>query len=41
LPPNCVYAEYGGLTYRNCSDVWYQPQYEDSGVHYVVVSRPY
>jgi hypothetical protein len=41
LPPNCVYADYGGLAYRRCGDVWYQPNYEDSRVHYVVVKQPY
>jgi hypothetical protein len=41
VPQNCVHAEYGGLTYRRCGDIWYQPQYENSGVRYVVVNRPY
>jgi len=41
VPANCVYDGYGGLTYRKCGDIWYQPQYEDSGVRYVVVKRPY
>jgi hypothetical protein len=41
LPTNCVYETYGGLTYRRCGDIWYKSQYEDSGVRYVVVKRPY
>jgi hypothetical protein len=41
VPTNCVYEEHGGLTYRRCGDVWYQPTYEDAGVRYVVVNRPY
>jgi hypothetical protein len=41
VPPNCIYEEYGGLTYRRCGDVWYQPSYEDAGIRYVVVKQPY
>ena len=41
VPPNCVHEAYGGLTYRRCGDVWYRPSYEDAGVRYVVVKRPY
>ena len=41
VPANCVYQEYSGLTYRRCGDIWYQPQYEDFGIRYVVVNRPF
>ena len=41
VPPNYLYEEYGGLTYRRCGDVWYQPRYEDVGVRFVVVKRPH
>jgi hypothetical protein len=41
VAPDCVHEQYGGLTYRRCGDVWYQPQYEDVGIRYVVVRRPY
>src|SRR5262245_54634739 len=39
--PDCVHEQHNGLTYRRCDDVWYQPLYEDAGVRYVVVRRPY
>jgi hypothetical protein len=41
LPPNCVHEVYGGVTYRRCDDVWYEPRYEDVGIRYVVVERPF
>jgi hypothetical protein len=41
VPTNCVYEEYNGVTYRRCGDVWYEPRYEDVGVRYVVVERPF
>ena len=41
LPPNCLHADYGGLAYRRCGDIWYQPQHDDFRIHYVVVKRLY
>jgi hypothetical protein len=41
VAPDCVHEQFNGLTYRRCDDVWYQPLYEDAGVRYVVVRRPY
>lgn len=41
VPTDCVYEQLGGLTYRRCGDVWYEPRYEDAGVRYVVVERPF
>lgn len=41
VPPDCVYEEHGHLQYRRCGDVWYQPLYEDAGIRFVVVKRPY
>jgi hypothetical protein len=41
LPSNCVVTNYGGVVYRQCGNTWYQQQYRNSGVAYVVVRRPY
>ena len=40
VPPSCVPQMVGDVTYQQCGDVWYQPQYAGSNVQYVVVSPP-
>jgi YHS domain-containing protein len=40
LPPSCVSSLYGGLTYYNCNDVWYQAQFQGDNVTYIVVEKP-
>ena len=41
VPSNCVYEVHGGVQYRRCGDVWYQPLYEDVGIRYIVIERPF
>lgn len=41
LPPSCSPpVTLNGLTYQNCGNVWYQPQYAGTQVTYVVVNPP-
>jgi hypothetical protein len=40
LPAGCPPYPYGGYTYYNCNNVWYQPQYSGSSVNYVVINDP-
>lgn len=40
LPPSCYNGFYGGYTYYNCGNVWYQPAYSGDQVTYVVVEQP-
>ena len=40
LPPACAVTVLNGITYQNCGGVWYQPQYMDTSVQYVVVNAP-
>jgi hypothetical protein len=40
LPPSCSAVIVNGLTYQQCSGVWYQPQYSGSSVQYVVINQP-
>jgi hypothetical protein len=40
LPPACSSVIIGGLTYRDCSGVWYAPRYSGSDVVYVDVGDP-
>lgn len=40
LPSSCVTVFRGDMTYFQCGNVWYKPQYLGSGVTYVVVAPP-
>jgi hypothetical protein len=40
LPGDCPSTLVNGVTYFDCSDVWYQPHYVGSGVTYVLVAAP-
>ncbi|WP_432724068.1 hypothetical protein R0381_000622 [Jeongeupia wiesaeckerbachi] len=40
LPPNCAPYAYSGVTYQQCGNTWYQPQYSGTTVQYVVVNPP-
>ena len=39
-PANCVPVNQGGVTYQQCGNTWYEPQYVGNQVQYVVVSPP-
>jgi hypothetical protein len=41
LPPSCTVVVANGFSYRQCGDVWYQPQLTGSSTTYVVVNPPY
>jgi hypothetical protein len=30
----------GDVTYFSCNNIWYRPQYQSSGVTYVIVNPP-
>lgn len=40
LPPNCPKVVRGSMTYFSCNQIWYLPQYQSSGVTYVIVNPP-
>lgn len=42
-PPStgCVTTIANGISYTQCGNTWYQPQYQGSQVSYVVVNPPY
>ncbi len=40
LPSSCVSTVVNGITYVQCGDAWYRPQFSGSGTTYVVVSPP-
>jgi hypothetical protein len=40
LPPSCSTVVTGGVTYEQCGETWYQPQYIGTEVQYVVVTPP-
>ena len=40
LPGGCETVVSGNIYYRNCSGVWYAPQYQGTQVVYVVVQGP-
>ncbi|WP_028454968.1 hypothetical protein [Chitinilyticum litopenaei] len=40
VPPNCVPVVYANITYQQCGNTWYQPQYQGSNVTYIVVNPP-
>ncbi len=40
LPPSCTSVTSGGVTYQQCGDTWYRPQYSGTQLSYVVVNPP-
>lgn len=41
LPPQCSAVMVGNVTYQQCGNSWYQPQYSGSQINYVVVNPPH
>lgn len=40
LPQTCTLTTVNGVTYENCNNVWYRPEYVGTTVQYVVVEAP-
>ncbi|MAN12734.1 MAG: DUF6515 family protein [Pseudomonadota bacterium] len=40
VPPSCTTTVVNGISYSQCGNTWYQPQYVGSSVQYVVVNPP-
>jgi len=40
VPPDCSTVIVNGISYSQCGNTWYQPQYAGSSVQYVVVNPP-
>lgn len=40
IPPDCSTVVVNGISYSQCGNTWYQPQYYGSSVQYVVVNPP-
>lgn len=40
LPSGCGKVPRGSVTYYSCNNVWYLPQYQSSGVTYLIVAPP-
>jgi hypothetical protein len=40
LPSSCTTTVVNGVTYTQCGDVWYQPQFQGTTTSYVVVNPP-
>ncbi|HTS05626.1 MAG TPA: DUF6515 family protein [Candidatus Eisenbacteria bacterium] len=40
LPPSCTVVMINGLTYQQCGNTWYQPQFVGTSTTYVVVAAP-
>ncbi|HYG06291.1 MAG TPA: hypothetical protein VD865_07740 [Stenotrophomonas sp.] len=40
LPPSCTVIVVDNVTYQNCNNVWYRPEYVGTTVRYVVVEAP-
>ena len=40
LPTACTAVQVGNVTYHQCGDTWYQPQYAGTQLTYVVVNPP-
>ncbi|HUD29014.1 MAG TPA: hypothetical protein VMQ93_09100 [Novosphingobium sp.] len=40
LPTNCPKVIRGSVTYFSCNSIWYLPQYQSSGVTYLIVNPP-
>jgi hypothetical protein len=41
LPASCTVVTFDNVTYQQCEDTWYRPQYVGTSVQYVVVAPPY
>lgn len=41
IPPSCSAVQYNNMTYQQCGNTWYQPQYSGSSVQYIVINPPY
>lgn len=41
LPTGCTTVIRNGISYSQCGNVWYEPQYAGNNVTYVVVNTPY
>lgn len=40
VPPSCTTVIVNGLTYSQCGNTWYQPQFVGGATSYVVVAAP-
>jgi hypothetical protein len=40
LPPSCTTVVAGGITYQQCGNTWYQPQFVSGDPAFVVVKSP-
>ena len=40
IPPSCQTVVVGGVSYSQCGNTWYRPQYAGTTVQYVVVNPP-
>jgi len=40
MPPSCSSVIVNGISYRQCGNTWYEPQYSGSQVNYIVVNSP-
>ncbi len=40
VPPQCVPVAVNGITYQQCGNTWYQPQYSGTTIQYIVVAPP-
>ncbi len=40
LPTTCTITVIDNVTYQNCDNVWYRPEYIGTTVRYVVVEAP-
>jgi hypothetical protein len=40
LPPACTVVMVNGMTYQQCGNVWYQPQFVGTTTSYVVINAP-
>ncbi|GGP17817.1 hypothetical protein [Silvimonas iriomotensis] len=41
IPPSCSAVMVNGVTFQQCGNTWYQPQYSGTTVQYVVVNPPH
>jgi hypothetical protein len=40
IPSSCGAVSVNGVTYQQCGDTWYQPEFSGSAVNYLVVNPP-
>src|SRR5580765_2716216 len=40
IPPSCTAVQVNGLTYQQCGNTWYEPQFSGTNTTYVVVNAP-